>query len=150
VTAIPFSNCDYSNLGVSDLCNLDDDHLPQPTKYSDQVMEEYNANKINKDPDFFVKYQSTRRTFSTQDYFVLDAKTYDAYEKDIALVEVFFRKSTVIQMGSQPRMTWVDYFSIVGGLLGLVLGMGIISFVEVIWLCLRIIARKLDKADWFP
>ncbi len=83
-------------------------------------MEEYNANKINKDPDFFVKYQSTRRTFSSQDYFVLDTKTYDAYEKDIALVEVFFRKSTVIQMG------------------------------KVIWLCLRIIARKLDMADWFP
>jgi uncharacterized membrane protein len=53
-------------------------------------------------------------------------------------------------MGSQPRMTWIDYFSIVGGLLGLVLGMGIISFVELIWLTLRILARKLNLTDWFP
>ena len=41
--------------------------------------------------------------FTDQDYFNLDSKTYDAYDKDIAMVEVFFRKSTVIQMGSQPR-----------------------------------------------
>jgi len=40
--------------------------------------------------------------FTGQDYFNLNSKTYDAYDKDIAVVEVFFRKSTVIQMGSQP------------------------------------------------
>jgi hypothetical protein len=36
-------------------------------------------------------------------------------------------------------MTWIDFFSNIGGIYGLVLGMGIISFVELFWLFLRII-----------
>jgi hypothetical protein len=36
-------------------------------------------------------------------------KTYDAYEKDIGLVQFFFGKSTMLQMGSQPSMAWIDY-----------------------------------------
>jgi hypothetical protein len=51
-------------------------------------------------------------------------------------------------MGSQLTMTWIDYFSMVGGLLGLVLGMGIVSFIELIWLCLRLGARKLKMSNW--
>ena len=38
-------------------------------------------------------------------------------------------------------MTWIDYLSAVGGLLGLVLGMGFISFVELFWLAIRIISK---------
>jgi hypothetical protein len=45
-------------------------------------------------------------------------------------------------------MTWIDYFSTVGGLLGLVLGMGFISFIELFWLALRIIALKLQLTRW--
>ncbi len=47
-------------------------------------------------------------------------------------------------MGTQVTMSWIDYFSAVGGLLGLVLGMGIVSVVEIIWLALRLIARQLE------
>ena len=45
-------------------------------------------------------------------------------------------------------MTWIDYFATVGGLLGLMLGMGLVSFIELIWLFLRILARKLNWTDW--
>ncbi len=31
---------------------------------------------------------------------------YDAYEKDIALVNIFFETSTAFQFGSQARLTW--------------------------------------------
>jgi hypothetical protein len=47
-------------------------------------------------------------------------------------------------MGTQLTMTWIEYFATVGGLLGLVLGMGLVSFIEIIWLLLRIAARKLN------
>ena len=89
-------------------------------------------------------------TTSGGDVFTQNAKTYDAYEKDIAMVQIFFRTSTVFQMGSQPRMTWIDYLSTVGGLLGLVLGMGIVSFIELIWLCLRLGARKWNLTHLVP
>jgi hypothetical protein len=29
--------------------------------------------------------------------------SYDAYDKDIAMVQVFFKTATVVQIGSQPR-----------------------------------------------
>jgi len=45
-------------------------------------------------------------------------------------------------------MTWIDYFSAVGGLLGLVLGMGFFSLFELIWLCLRITSKKLNTTKW--
>jgi hypothetical protein len=51
-------------------------------------------------------------------------------------------------MGSQPKMTWIDYFSTVGGLMGLVLGMGIVSVIELVWLCLRLGSRKLGLTKW--
>ena len=66
------------------------------------------------------------------------------------LYETFFQKSTIFQMGIQPRMTWIDYLSTVGGLVGLVLGMGIVSFIELIWLCMRIAAKKYNFSHIIP
>jgi hypothetical protein len=45
-------------------------------------------------------------------------------------------------------MTWVIFFSNIGGLLGLVLGMGIISVIELFWLALRILASACNLTDW--
>jgi len=71
---------------------------------------------------------------------------YDAYEKDIAVLRVFFDSSTVMQFSSQPMQSWIDYFSAVGGALGLCIGLSIITVIEVIWLCLRLcgLCKKKD------
>ena len=152
LTAVQFRMCDSSNLGVSRFCNLNNKALPQPTKFGSQVRAEYKARKL--DPTFIQSFEPSYREYSSTvkegDVFTQNPKTYDAYEKDIALVQVFFRKSTMFQMGKQPRMTWIDYFSTVGGLLGLVLGMGIISFIELFWVCLRMAAVKFNFTDWVP
>ena len=42
ITTIPFRRCDESNLGVSTFCSLDNQNLPYPTKFSQQVINEYN------------------------------------------------------------------------------------------------------------
>jgi len=148
VTTIPFSNCDFTNIGISPICNVNDDNLPQPTKFSAQVISEYLATRKGTVPTFLNKYASNARPISNLDYFTQTEATYDAYTKDIAMVEVYFRTSTVIQLGSQPMMTWVDYFSTVGGLLGLVLGMGIVSVVEIIWLLVRLCSHKFNLTQW--
>ena len=72
----------------------------------------------------------------------------DAFVTDVAVVELFYQRPTALVMGSQLTMTWIDYFATVGGLLGLMLGMGLVSFIEIIWLFLRILARKLNWTDW--
>ncbi len=148
VTTIPFSKCDYTNIGINPICNLNDESLPQPTKFSKQVISEYLLTRNKTIPTFLNKYESNARPLSNLDYFTQTETTYDAYALDIAMVEVYFRTSTVIQLGSQPLMTWVDYFSTVGGLLGLVLGMGIVSLVELFWLLIRLCSHKFKLTQW--
>ena len=57
------------------------------------------------------------------------------------MVQIMYQKSTIVLTGSWLTMTWIDYFSAVGGLLGLVLGMGFVTFIEMFWLGLRIISQ---------
>lgn len=38
----------------------------------------------------------------------------NAFEEDIAIVNFYFDKSTVIQYETSQRMTWFDFFSQVG------------------------------------
>ena len=150
VTSIPFRRCDSSNFGVSQFCSLKNKYLLRPSKFAVQIEKEYESN--NEFPAFTSMLESSIRRFSKTiakgDIFPLNDKTYDAYNKDIALVHIYFRKATVIQMGSSQSMGWVDFFSNVGGLLGLVLGMGIVSLIELFWLFLRLAARPLGISEW--
>ena len=58
---------------------------------------------------------------------------YDAYEKDIAIANFYFDKSTMLQYSRTPRMTWTGFIGQIGGLLGLCLGISIVSFVELVY-----------------
>jgi hypothetical protein len=103
---------------------------------------------------YFVSNQivSSKRRFGTAtvggDIFSALVEDYDAFDKDIAMLEVYFKTASVIQIQNNASMTWVMFFSNIGGLLGLVLGMGIVSLVELIWLVLRILARHYNLTNW--
>ena len=58
---------------------------------------------------------------------------YDAYEEDMAEVVFFFNRPVTSEFLSLPRMTFFDYVSSVGGLLGLFMGFSIISLVEILY-----------------
>jgi hypothetical protein len=82
-------------------------------------------------------------TLQNGDVFSTVDNSYDAYDKDIALMHIYFKTATVLQMGSQPTMTWIDFISQVGGLLALCIGFSIITVIELVWLCLRILSQKM-------
>ena len=79
---------------------------------------------------------------------------YNAYEKDIAIVNIFFGKSTVFGKKPQfyshekkcfpefersPKMTWLDFISGFGGICGLCLGISFVSVVEILyWFSIRL------------
>jgi hypothetical protein len=67
--------------------------------------------------------------------------TYDAYEKDIAIVQFYFMTSSVIEFKTSPSQNWIDYFSAIGGLLGLCIGLSIVTIVELFWLLFRILSK---------
>jgi hypothetical protein len=69
--------------------------------------------------------------------------TYDAYEKDIAVLQVYFKTPTVMEYQTFPSRSWIDFFSAIGGLLGLRIGLSIVTFVELFWLVLRIGANLI-------
>ena len=75
-------------------------------------------------------------------------KTYDAFDEDIALLEIVFDTSTMFVYQSSSTENWVNYLADVGGLLGIVLGMGFISFIEVIWLIVRLLSAWFGCKNW--
>ena len=78
---------------------------------------------------------------------------YNAWEEDIAVVNIFFGKETVmgeksliisikpdfyLEFERSIRMGPVDFIASLGGLFGLFLGFSIVSFVEIIyWIVVR-------------
>ena len=77
---------------------------------------------------------------------------YNAYDKDIAIVNIFFGDSTVFgeshfyinkccvaEFERSPKMTWLDFISGFGGLCGLCLGISFVSIVEILyWFSIRL------------
>ena len=71
--------------------------------------------------------------------------TYDAFENDIAIANFYFDKSTIIRFKRAQRMTWTDYISQIGGLLGLAIGFSFVSLVEILyWLFGRSLPTEID------
>ena len=93
-------------------------------------------------PSYIATLTNSKRTI--KDLYVLSnffrglTKDYDAYEKDIAVLEVFFDTPTVMMFKSQKRQSWLDYLSSVGGAFGLSNGLCIITVIELFWVCLKI------------
>ena len=78
---------------------------------------------------------------------------YNAYERDIAVVNIFFGQTTafgksiwmikvlispVIEFSRAEKMTWFDFVSNIGGITGVTLGISFVSILELFyWLSIR-------------
>jgi hypothetical protein len=121
---------------------LDDTSLPSPKIWGEQVKEELTGSNntiLAKQVESSVRMYARSPIHFTQ----LDTQ-YNAYEKDIAILQIFFDKPSVFQFVSQPSQTWIGFFSAIGGLLGLCLGISLITFIELVWLCLRLGAKAVE------
>jgi len=152
VTSAPLRPCDSRNFGLSRLCNFNDKSLRGPSFYKnviDKILKgvPFGIVPVEDSFELFFLMEGSKRYVNDQ---LLGSFEYDAFERDIALVEVYYPSPTIMKLKTQAKMGWIDYFSTVGGLLGLVLGMGFISFVELVWLALRIAALKLNFQNIIP
>ena len=136
ISSSPFRRCDDLNLGVSKLCNLNDKQLSDPKIWATQIKNEYGENP----PNYIDEIVDSQRIYlpKIRSMFSNMQTEYDAYEEDIAIVSVFFESSSVFLYGSQHSQTWIDFFSAVGGLMGLCFGFSFITIIELIWLCIHI------------
>ena len=70
---------------------------------------------------------------------------YNAFEKDIGIVNVFFAKEDVPKYMKANRWSIFDFLSQIGGSLGLFMGISAISVAEVFyWLIFRLLGKLLS------
>jgi len=148
VNILPFDTCGASQLGVRRFCKLNL-KIESPTT-------DYLANQFIKDsvhvlprdwaciPNYLLEFFYGIKNYGYNIFKETNTTVYNPYDRDIAMEEIIYKKSTIVELQSQIYMTWIDYFSAVGGLMGLVLGMGFFSIFELIWLCLRIGSKKFN------
>ena len=141
VTTQPFRRCDERNLYVSDFCKVGLKDTINPQIWVQQVIDGFLATE-GKVPKYLAPMVSNIRnvkdSYILQNFFPGLPKKYDAFEKDIAVVNVFFDTSTVMQFQSLPSQSWIGYFSNVGGALGLCIGLSIMTLMELVFLCFRV------------
>ena len=59
---------------------------------------------------------------------------YDAFDKDIAILNVFFETPTVLEYTTKHSITWFDFIAAAGGIGGLFIGFSIVTILEIIYL----------------
>lgn len=143
ITIVPYRKCDYRNIGVSPLCNFDYRHLPEPWIWAKQLLEEI-AREGKSNQTFFRRLNivSSERKVATNlqpdSVFNPFDETYDAYQKDISIVQIYFKSASALQFQTAQSQNWIGFLSSIGGLLGLCVGVSIVTFIELFWLCCRI------------
>ena len=150
VSAAPFRPCDFRNIGLSPACNLSRSEggeesgfgMVSPPMWGASVIEEYRG-KENIVPHYINERQMDNRrkyakTVKQRDSAVFPVtndmdETYDAYEKDIAIVSFYFKEPAVLEFSREARMTQTGFIAQVGGLMGLCLGFSFLSLIELIY-----------------
>ena len=149
VSAAPFRDCDHTNLGASPLCDLENVDMNPPI-WTQMVQEEFKGSSMDV-PDYAKpneeKLSNIRKSIVNPDMIkdltllqhYKDHKDYNAFVKDIAIVNFYFDQSSIVQFKRSLRMTMTDYISQMGGLLGLGIGFSFVSAVEIIyWITIRL------------
>ena len=60
-------------------------------------------------------------------------KTYDAFKKDIGIVNIFFSKEKIMKYVTSNRMSTFEFLVQFGGTLGFYMGVSIISIIELLY-----------------
>ena len=149
----PFADCDLNNAGGETFCDLNSGE-PMSEKFSTMIKTNFQMmnNTIEANLPYISSLDSSLRSTNKDIVYVKAPgsalKTYDAFDEDIALLEIVFDTSTMFVYQSSSTENWVNYLADVGGLLGIVLGMGFISFIEVIWVIVRLLSAWFGCKNW--
>ena len=143
VTAVPFRNCSMINIGNNSFCNI---YNPSKLKLnmlsdllSSNLIQRFHILPYYFKRSFTTNYRKYGSFYVNGDVFESTNYPYNAFNKDIAKVQIYFDSATVEKIQRSTRMTWTDFFSNVGGIFGLVLGMGLISLAEILWVIIRML-----------
>ena len=160
ISYAPLRKCDRTNVGgPSILCSMVDGQL-NPAPWVSSAQKEFI--KANKTLPWYLKtdnaitnqhnlrFPNHRRTLSDKGkksslIFPSDLEehpAYDAFEEDIGILNVFFGKQEIMKYLTKNVMSEYEFFSQIGGSLGFIMGISIISMIEIIyWFIIRLFGR---------
>jgi hypothetical protein len=147
VTGAPFRQCDQANMGLTRLCDLSVSLNPQ--KWGDLILNSYMHHGDGSIPDYIKNKIKTKMRKNPEDKLFgawnREEDSYNAYQKDISVATFYFPRHTALELVKTPKMSTVDFLSQVGGIIGLCVGISLISFIEIIyWLSVKL-ANKTKK-----
>ena len=140
-----FRRCDQRNLNYSPLCSLSPKF--SPVLWQQPVKEIYD--QMETPPDYIQSMEDVQRYFYPSDVarnreivesytYSQHKQTYNAFEKDIAVLHVYFGQPTATEFIRVVSLSWVGFLAQAGGLIGACLGFSFISLVEVVyWFIIR-------------
>ena len=165
-----FQKCDHTNIGTNLLCNLVNGTM-NPPPWIDLAQKEYmvsnesvpwyldNTKALEKAiMDDIKRFPNKRNKTKDADNgagFVFQSAlkenpTYDAFEQDIGIINIFFAKPRILRYVTTNRMSSFDFLSQIGGSVGLAMGISIISFVELVYWFTFKLMRNFRKGGVKP
>ena len=161
VSSAPIKPCDHTNLGTSDMCQVNSVSIKQninPPPFINNILSQFKddsqkvpqlVTEMKMFSNMRYRIKESKIPSAVFRYKVKDKPTYNAFEEDITIVNFYFDKDSILQYTRQENMTIVGYISQLGGLLGLFIGFSFISGVELIyWFTIRLYKNnRINKAE---
>jgi hypothetical protein len=141
LTAVHLRKCSLLNTGLSKFCRFNSNSILNQNMLNMYLSSEYQHYR-RAQPYYISKYfPSMNRTYSETlpQGDIFGRTVYDPSEADVAIVEVYFKYANIMMLNSQNKMTWIYFFSNIGGIFGLILGIGTISLFEVCFLVFKLL-----------
>ena len=142
ISAQKFRVCDEKNFGMSDLCDLSAMGI-KPQIWGTQVFEQLSS-ASNNNKILQIVQSSQRMVKPENSIFSNLSRSYDAYKKDIAVLNVFFSSPIGLEYTTKESKNWFDFISAVGGNGGLFIGFSIVTVLELGWLIMRVVKLYLQ------
>ena len=160
MTSAELQTCDGTTTGSTGLlCNVMNNAI-NPAPWITMAQHEYR--KSNQTiPWYLATISSKKRANSTRfsdertrsqedgtELFSWDTEKYDAFKKDIGIINIFFAQKQISKFVTRNRMTNFDFVYQIGGSLGFVMGISMVSLTEIAYWILFPILRNLVKLLW--
>ena len=146
-----FRKCDHTNFGTSLYCDLVNNDL-SPAPWMTLADNEFKDNGYSLQDDNELSDSNIARLLNTRQRVDQGMRrnslpfpteneknpTYDAFEKDIGVLNIFFSKKYINTYVTNKRVSLADFLSKIGGSLGFAVGISMISLIETIyWIAFR-------------
>ena len=160
MTSAELQTCDGTTTGSTGLlCNVMNNAI-NPAPWISLAQNEYRRSNETI-PWYLATISPNKRANSTRfsderirkqedgnELFSWDTEKYDAYKKDIGIVNVFFAQKQISKFVTKNKMTNFDFVYQIGGSLGFVMGISMVSLTEIAYWILFPILLNLAKLLW--